>query len=434
MIAFNTAAVIVYLLFAWHLLRTNKEHFVFFGYFSFMSAWALISCFYNDLGIFNLELHRFTETTYATSRLAGFYIVFNLGFLFMARLLARRRLARIDYTFSRRTLQLGHLKFSLYAAIALVVLYIIYGFITEGIPLLTGMSRIEYFRQAGLLERKLIIYGSLLAFLLGFYRRKRGRLSANGLIIAGFILFAILVGNKFSLLVALLVSYFTPVFVRVLAANPDQRLFTRRRIFGLMAIVGILIMMTFAAYFHAFKNISHSYNLLVNRIFAFQGQMWWAVDYDVSHEGRYDEDHWQVELSNVLSPGDTPQGEVGMKYLMVKVLGPEKAYGIFDRGYLYTHTYPAILIATFPAAIAVFIQFIAGMIFFVILYYLYYSILYRHAVRALITMVIISTYFPVIFTGNFAVMFTLGTVVKIAVLILLELGAGRQRILAPSGA
>jgi len=432
MVIFNAAAVIVYLLFAGYLLRTNKEHLVLFGYFTFMSAWALVSCFYNDLGIFNLELFRFTETTSATARLAGFYIVFNLGFLFMARLLSRRHLSRIDYAFSTHPLQLGHFKFAAYASITLIGLYLIYTFITDGIPLFTGVNRLEYFEQAGALERRLIIYASPIAFLLGYYRRKSGLFSTNGLIISAFILFAILVGNKFSLLITLLVAYFTPVYIRYLADHRDQRLFTGRRILGLMAVIGILIMLAFGAYYHVLKNSSHAYNLLVNRIFAFQGQMWWAVDNDVSAGGRYDKDHWRVELDNILSPGDTREGEAGMKYLMVKVLGADKAYDIFEAGYLYTHTYPAILIATFPPAVAIFIQFLAGMIFFAILYYLYYSIIYYHTVRAFITLLIVVPYLGTLFSGNFATFLTFGMIIKFAVLILLELGAPKQTGAAPA--
>jgi hypothetical protein len=414
--------------FSWYLLRTDKEHLVLFGYFTFMTFWAMTSCFYNDLGIFNLELYRFTETTYATAKLAGYAILFNLGFLLMVRLLMPRPMARIDYTFSRQSLKLGHFKFASYAAIALIIVYIFYTLFTEGIPLLSGMSRVEYLKQAGLLERKLIFYVSPIAFLLGFYRRKGRWFSTNGFVISIFVLFAILVGNKFSLLVTMLVSYFTPVFIRFLAANPGRRLFTRRRIFGLMVVISLFIMMTFVAYFHVFRNISYSYNLLVNRIFAFQGQMWWAVNYDVSLEGRYDEDHWQVELDNILSPGDTREGEVGMKYLMVKVLGPQKAYSIFNRGYLYTYTYPAILIATFPEGMAVFIQFLAGLIFAAILYYLYYSILYRHALRSLIAMLVIMPYLAMILSGNFATFFTLGMVIKLAILTTLELGARKHAL------
>jgi len=431
MIPVNVLAVIAYLLFTLYLLKRFKRHLVFFGYFSFMSTWALISCFYNDLGIFNLELFRLTETTYATSRLAGFYIVFNLGFLFMGRILERRPLARIDYAVAKGKLNLGHFKFAAYAAVALIIAFIAYAFLTEGIPVLTGFNRIEYFKQASPLERNLVIYGSLLAFILGFYRRKRKRYAVNDFLIAAYILFAVAIGHKFSLLITLLISYFAPVYIRHVSENPRLRLFTLKRVLALSVVVVAFVMFTFVVYYFVLKDFGRSSTLLVNRVFAFQGQMWWSTDYDISHEGRYDRGHWRVELDNILSPEDMPEGKVGMKYMMVKTLGPEKAYEIFDKGYLYTHTYPAILIATFPMGIAVFIQFLAGMFFFVILYYLYYSIIYRHALRSIITLLIVIPYVSVLFSGNFATLLTPGLVAKLAILGLLEMGAARR---SPSAA
>ncbi len=427
MISINALAVIVYLFTAGYLLRTYREHLVLFGHFSFMSAWALISCFYNDLGIYNYELSRFTEPTYATARLAGFYLVFNLGFLFMARLLARHPLARVDYHFSRGTLQLGHIKFSIYAAIFLTAAYLIYTLITEGIPIFSGINRLQYFEQAGALERRLIIYVSPIAFLLGYFQRRRGRLSVNGLIIAAFILFAILVGNKFSLLVTMLISYFTPVSIRYINEHRGRPLFTRRRLTGLAGVVLFFVLLSFVAYFHVLNDASQAYHLLVNRIFAFQGQMWWAVDHDISAHGRYDNGHWLVEMNNVIAPSETGEGQVGMKYLMVKVLGPERAFGIFSRGYLFTQTYPAILVATFPTGIAIFIQFLAGMLFLTILYYLYYSIIYRHALRSLIIMMVFLPYAATLSGGNFSTFFTPGMAFKIMILLMLEFGAGRER-------
>ncbi len=423
MVIVDAVSVIAYGLLTLYLIRTSKEHVVFFGYYSFMVSWALISCFYNDLGIYNLELSRYTETTYATASLAVFYIVFNLGFFAAARIIGRRPLARVDYSFSRGPLRAGYFKIITYTAIGLLITYIVYSFATEGIPVLSGLSRVDFFKRANPLERYLIIYAPLLAFLLGYYRRKRGIISFHGVILAVFVVFAIAIGNKFSFLIILMVCYFAPIFARFVAANPQLKIFTRRRILGLTAIVAVLILFAFGSYMYAFKNISYAYTILVNRVLAFQGQMWWAVDNDVARHGRYDRDHWVAEFDNIFSPGDTGEGNVGMKYLMVQTLGPEKAYGIFDRGYLYTHTYPAILIATFPYAIAIIVEFFAGALFFVLLFYFYYSIVYGHAVRAVVTLLILMPYVSTLFSGNFATFLTPGVFIKALALVVIELGA-----------
>ncbi len=423
MVVVDAISIIIYGLLTLYLIRSQKEHLVFFGYYSFMVSWALISCFYNDLGIYNLELQRYTEATYATAWLAGFLIVFNLGFFAAARIFGKYPLARVDYSFSRGTLKAGYFKLLVYTGVGLLIAYIFYSFATEGIPVLSGLSRVDFFKRANPLERYLIIYAPLLAFLLGYYRRKRGIVSLHGAILAVFVIFAIAIGNKFSFLIILMVCYFAPVFARYIAANPEIKIFTRRHILGLAGIVAVLMLFAFGTYMYAFKNISYASTILVNRVFAFQGQMWWAVDNDIARDGRYDRDHWVMEFDNILSPAETGEGEVGMKYLMVQTLGPEKAYGIFDRGYLYTHTYPAILIATFPYSIAMIVEFFAGALFFILLFYFYYSIIYGHAIRSVLALLILMPFVSTLFSGNFATVLTPGIVVKVLALAAMELGA-----------
>jgi hypothetical protein len=339
---------------------------------------------------------------------------------------------RIDYTCSRQPLRLGHLKTVVYAGVGLIAASIAYSFASNGIPILSGLNRLQYYQEANALEKYLLIYGPMIAFALGFYARKRRRRSINGVIMAMFMLFVFLIGNKFSLPIILAVCYFTPVFVRYLANHSHIRLFTWRRVALLGTVLSLLIMISFGAYVYALGDASHSYNLLVNRIFAFQGQMWWAVDYDVSLNGRYDPDHWRAELNGILHPDHIRDGDVGMKYLMVKVLGPEKAYTIFNRGYLYTHTYPAILIATFPYGLAAVIQFFAGMIFLFMLYYLYYSILYRHFIRAVFAMLVFTPYLVTLFSGNIAVVLTPALLLKVVILAVLEAPAYLSRSELPT--
>ena len=116
-------------------------------------------------------------------------------------------------------------------------------------------------------------------------------------------------------------------------------------------------------------------------------------------------------------PGSAPVESVGMRYLMVRILGPETAYAIFDAGALYTMAYPAILIATFPYPVAMVIQFLAGMVLLIMLYYLRYCLIYQHHFRSLVMIIVVFPFVTMLFTGNFFVFFTLGMVVKIGILI-----------------
>lgn len=421
----NIIAIILYLLTIGYLLRTYKEYLVFIGYLAFETIWQLASCFYNDLGVYNLELFRFTEPTYATARLAVFFIVFNLGFFGAARIIGRHQMARVDYSFSKETLSLGHLKFYVYTAAALLALYTLYSLVTKGIPAFSGMDRYALFQQSTLLQKKVVIYGTLISFLLGYFRVKRARFSINGLLMAFFVIYAMSQGHKFSFLILILTTYFAPIYARYLARRPDLHLFTKRQILTITAAVVLLGAFVFGNYQFNRRDYSFAYNYMRNRIMAFQGELWWAVDNDVQKHGRYDPDHWQVEWKGIVSPEQTEEGSVGLKYLMVKVIGPEKTFPIFRAGYLYTDGHPAILIATFPYLLALMVQFFAGAVFFILLYYLHYSILYRHSIRATVAMVVVLPYLVTILGGNFGTFFTVGMLLKILFLLVLEMGSFR---------
>jgi hypothetical protein len=427
----NIIAVAGYAVFSLYLIRQYKRHFIFFGFLFFSQLWALVSCLYNDLGIYNIELFRFTFPTHATSRLALLYIIFNLGFLAAAILLGKRPLARIDYSFSRETLNLGNLKLAVYAVLGLMFVYLVYVFAIAGIPVLSGTGRFEFFQAADPVERALIIYGGFFAFALGLFRYKTGRISANGVILIFYLIFALVIGNKFSMLVTIVSYYYAPIFARYYAAHPDLRLFrTRYAVATAIIILGIGVF-AFATYTVFIGNTDIAKNYLLNRVLAFQGEIWWAVDHDVATDGMYDRDHAATEWKSVMDPGSVELSDVGMKYVMVKILGPEKAFPIFERGYLYTMAYPAILITMYSFAATAAIQFAAGIIFFLILYYLYYSIVYRHHFRAIVTMMILMPYITVLFTGNLGVFFTFGLIIKVLILLALELGGFPKRREAP---
>jgi hypothetical protein len=427
MILINALAVAAYLGVAFYVLRRFQRHAVMFGYITFVWTWALVSCFYNDLGIYNLELFRWTETTLATTRLVLFLMVFNLGFFFMARLVGDKPLSRTDYDLSLQDIRLGHLRLAGYVGGAILVAYLAYTLLADGVPLLSGMGRHDYFQQAGLIQKNILIYGPLIAFLCGYHQPRKGRWPLGAILMALLLAYAVLVGNKFSLLALLSVVYLVPVMVRNLKRDPQYRLFTLKRLVVLVAAAGILLAFVFGNYFRWHGDRELAFNYMYNRVLAFQGEMWWAVDNDIMTDGRYDRDHWKAEWDSVVDPGNPDNGEVGLRYLMVKVLGPEKAYPIIDGGYLYTGTYPAILIATFPYGIALAVNFLAGLIYFLMLYYLHYSVLYRHMVRSALMILILIPYTVTLISGSLATVLTLGFLVKLGLIAIAELGVVATR-------
>jgi hypothetical protein len=216
--------------------------------------------------------------------------------------------------------------------------------------------------------------------------------------------------------------YFMPLFTQYVASKANIKIFRLRYVaVALVAVAGI-VTIALGTYAAVTGSSTVAFNYLVNRVLVFQGEIWWAVDHDITTSGYYDTDHWRTELDHLFNPGVAPAGEIGMKYLMLKILGPARAFPVFERGYLYTMAYPAILITMMPYSGALVVQFFAGSILLLILYYLHYAVIYRHAVRAVIALLILVPYVTVLFTGNFEVFFTFGMLMKAVILLVLELG------------
>jgi len=416
----NAVSVLAYLVSTIVILRRHTRYLPLFGFASLMQLWALVSCFYNDLGIYNFELFRYTSVTYATTRLALFYMVFNLGFALIATILRDRVPVRRDYDLSSPPINVGGPKMIAYLLIGLVLGYVLYRAVAAGVPVLQGLDRLSYLQQATPIDGLLLAWGPLLAFVLGLTRKKRGRFSWNGVLLIAVIVYAVAVGHKFSFLTNLLLAYWVPIFAHWVIARPNWHPIKMRYCVYLGLFVFISASSAYAIYAQKLGTKSAAWSLLTNRALSFQGQMWWAVDNQVIESGSYVRGHWLEELSYIAAPSSAQPESVGMRFLMVQILGAERAHAIFEVGYLYTMAYPAILVATFPYSVAFVIQLLAGALFCALLYYLHFALASDHKMRAIIAFLIVMPFSVMLWTGNFFVFFTFGMVVKALVLVTLE--------------
>jgi hypothetical protein len=413
------------------ILHRYRESSVFYGFYFFMQTWALVSCWYNDLGIYNPELFRYTDTSLATTRLALFYLLFNIGFVMVAQWCRMYPLARNDYEIKWGRPDSGYLKALLIGAIGVLYVYVVYEFYRNGIPILQGIDRLLFVTEGGAVEKSLVVYGPFLAFLLGYFRPDHKRWSAQSVMMASFVVYKILTANKFSGLMAIVVPYYLPIVVRLYLQDRNFTLLRRRYLAAVSGVVALLLGFAFVTYVSLIGSGDGAYQFLTDRVLANQGQLWWAVDNEkfapngsLPHLG-------ELELGAILSPESINSEETGMKALMIHLLGPEIAYPIIDKGYLYTMAYPAILITSVPYGFSALIQIVAGGLLAMCLYYLFYCISYRHLVRALVALTILLPLLAVLATGSFTVFMTLGMVVKVTILIIAEGGLVRTQ---PAGA
>lgn len=431
MILINSIAVLLYVLSGLWLLHRYREAAVFCAFYFFMQSWALVSCWYNDLGIFNPELFRFTDTSLATTRLALFYLLFNIGFALVAGWWQRHPLVRSDYEVRWGRPQPGLLKLLLAGGIGLLGGYVAYGFYRDGIPILQGIDRLLFVTEGGTVERLLLVYGPFLAFLLGYCRPDDRRWSTQSLLMASFVVYKVLTANKFSGLMAIVVPYYLPIVVRLYLKDRTFTLLRARYLAVAGSGVALLLGLAFVTYVFLIGSGEGAYQFLSDRVLANQGQLWWAIDNDKFSLGGSLPHLADRELTAIITPGDVSSDETGMKALMIHILGPDLAYPIIDKGYLYTMAYPAILVATVPYGIAAVIQTIAGGLFALLLYYLFFCISYRHLVRALVALTILLPLWAVMATGNFTVFLTAGMAIKVLFLIVAETGLVRTQ---PAGA
>ena len=424
----NIIAMFAHLALVFWTLKRVRVYMVLLGYVMFVQTWSLASCLYNDFGIYNFELFRYTETTLATSRLALFYIVFNLGFLVVASILAKRPLSRREYTLGIEGLRLGNLKLTAYFFGMVVLGYVAYSFATDGIPIFEGVHKVLFYQDAGPVERFLLGYGPFIAFALGYFRRLRGRISISGILLVLMLLYLVLTGNKFSALTRLAVCYYAAVFAQYWQTNPNFKILRLRNIVIGLAVIMLIIGGVLASYSFWGLSAQDARLLLFDRVLALQGHLWWASDHSLFALDRFDPNHWLAEWRAIVNLGQVAEGTAGMKYVMVQAIGAERAFPIFFNGYLYTMAYPAILVLTFPYPVALGLQFLAGVFLCGLLYYLHHCLVYRHFVRAMLAMTIIIPFIGVLSTGDLFVLVTPGIALKLLILLVLELGVIRYSL------
>jgi hypothetical protein len=383
----------------------------------FNQIWSVISCYYNDLGIYNFELLRYTEPSFATSWLVLFYLSFNLGLLKANRIFKSKSIVAINFKMPGLISIRNYLKISTYIGIFVIVVFVINQLKINGLHVLSGISRVEAYRQADFLGRVVQGYGFILAFSLGFFRPDKRALVFHDLIFALLILYLISVGNKFSGLLILLTCYLDPVWVRRLKSNPDASTVSKTFFIAIIAGLSFVWFASIAQYSASTNSTEEMYQVFVDRLLATQGHLWWAVNSQIF---MFDESHWLTELKAILLPGSVSEESVGMKYLMVGILGWDKATAIFDVGYLYTMAYPAILLVTFPIWLGLVIQFIAGAFFLILLNYLHRAINLLYFLRSLIAFAIIIPLVSTLFAGVFSTFATLGVAVKLLILLVLN--------------
>ena len=401
----NLSLVLLYLALAFKTYAQYGSKLVAYYYVVFFQVWTVLSVFYNDVGIDNIELFRQTYTSFSTAYLCAFYILFHVSFV---NNFPKNK--GFSFIFGNNTAIFFYkYKFFLLStiigcSISLVVLY----FYKNGFNL--TLDRADYFFNSLFIESLFIKYASILSFTLGLLATFKNRSFAPYFGLFFILLYLFLIGNKFSLLVEIIFSFIVPLAVLINKNNILRAL----PIFVFFGTVFIFFKLN--SYYLAHGSIDEALNILSYRIFGGQGAIWWgSVDYYVVDN--------QWSLSNLYTEvgalGGT-KNESEMVKIMTDLLGYEVTSDLLERGYLYTMAFPAILLTMMPIYAALPFMLIFGYIFSVIILYLNDKIRKGHFIRAVIAFSVVIPFINFTQSGSFSVFFTLGIMLKILVLIFME--------------
>jgi len=403
----NTLSVFIYLVSCFRILHSFKRGIVLLGFILFFQLWSVISCYYNDFGFYNTELLQYTHPSYATTLLVFFYIVFNLGIRFGFRLKIKS-LIRIEYHLFKNISITNIATISALFLSIIIFFDLVLNLTNSSTSIFSRIDRNLLLENANYLAYLLNNFGFILAFLLGYLRPIRRGFCPNDFFLAILILHFLYMGHKFSSPILMFTCYFAPILSRIIFLNKLNSNFTIRLYFYVFALLFIFASITIHHYLESTIDLNDFNEVFFNRIFGFQGHVWWAVNQD---NFIMDSSHWIAELNGIISTSSVTSDSYGIKYLMLRILGYDIANPIFDRGYLYTMGYPAILLVSFPLLLGLFFQFILGTFTFFIINYIYLSVNYNHLLRSLVALIV---YIPLMnISGNLGTFFTLALPIKI---------------------
>lgn len=416
MIQINLFITIIYILTCWYLFIKDSKRAPFWIYVCIMQAWSLVSCFYNDIGIYNPELFRFTHESYATTWLALLYIAFNFGY--WVNFGCKKQLKVVNYSnfftqqiFIRKSAKLFFLILTFYV-FAMLMKY--------GIPVLEGLDRIEIQKNKNQFELIIENYFLVFIFLLGMLRDKLKKFTWNDILFITYLFYFISSGHKFSGLLDVSLNYFVAIWIRWFSKSDLNKIDPIKILFWLFIFLSLFAVIVYMHYLNITGSASGAIEELFSRLLALQGHVWWSVQNDIDLYGLYDNLHWQSELFSVLYPDQLNPDSFGMRYLMLNMLGDEVASKIFERGYLYTMAYPAILVATFPYVVVFVTQVIVGYFFSAILNYLTFCVENNLVYRSIIIWGVIIPFVNTLGSGVLNVIMTFGVLIKLVVLYLMD--------------
>ena len=342
-----------YLFFSAQYIKFFRSYFLLIFPVYLNQSWLIFSAYYFDLG----DVYTF-ESQYTSS------ISFSTMYLILSNVLffGITKFSLIKFNFFKNNsysnfIILNDKSNFIYDFLLFVVVIFnlsIMGYmIVFGIPLTSGVNRVEYASNLMSFPFLNIVYSYYLSvvFFLGILLSKT---IENGYrkyfvlsqIILVFIL-TILEGNKFSRIFDIsLLLLIAPVVLQKLNNISRKAII---KIFLVVSVFFISLVSYHSVIYNYVLSTSESGTILgylTQRIFVLQGGIWWKSYNIVITNGIFDFSHLQVEIQNLYS---NVQGYTGLKYLMLYTSEGDLVAKLLekDNGFEYSGASPAIFLVSF---------------------------------------------------------------------------------------
>jgi len=325
---FAVIALFIFTFFVVGLSKYAPATFVLLLTFIFMRVTSLVSGISIEYGAEMAELGLFGYATGAMLRLAMVYIFFITVLAVVLEVFYYRFTNEIDSTFQSTKIQTEKWVPLLLIAVTLLTIIALFIGAKTGFPLLTGMSRLAFREVAEskifllyISNRKIfiVLLGLVFATCNGYKRR----FSLALYIVT--ILVAILLGEKFTSLIALSILMFTPsLFLsRQLNSLNLVKLAMPLLAFTLLTIPLIL-------YIYGWSEDPTMAMENLTKRFAGQAQLWFVADREMQHYFAFDLDSLLHNVSSFLSLNGVQFANIypyfGAKYFMYNLMDDELLY------------------------------------------------------------------------------------------------------------
>lgn len=430
----NTIFLIYYVFYTIQYVKFFGFYFILFVPVYLNQFWLILSAYFFDLGdVYTFESQYTSTISFSTTYL----ILSNLFFFGITRYSLIKLKFLTNNKFSNFIILNDGSRFRYDLLLFLVVIFnfsIIGYMIAFGVPLTSGVNRVEYASSLMSLPFLKIVYSYYLSvmFFLGILLSKTIQ---NGyrkfLVLSQIILvfmLSILEGNKFSRIFDIsLLLLFAPAVLNVL--NNIERKLIIKVFFGVLIFFVCLISYHSVIYEYVLSTSESGTVLgyLAQRIFVLQGGIWWKSYNMVITNGIFDFSHLQVEIQNLYS---TVQGYTGLKYLMLYTSEGDLVAKLLDSetGFEYSGGSPALFLVTFGPFFYWPVLGVLSCTYAVLIYFFKKLIINGHLLGLFFFIAFFQTYQNFIVSGEFDSFFILGNLYRILIFLFLSFIEGYYSI------